>query len=99
MAQSTDPMMDQKRGDEMKALLLAKLIATLLASSALAQTVNFDNLATGAAPPGWTATKTGTGTPKWTIEQDPTAPSAPNVLKQSGTATFPVCLKDDTNVQ
>jgi hypothetical protein len=75
------------------------LIAVIPAGALLAQSVNFDNLAPGAPPPGWTATKTGSGNPKWTVEQDPTAPSAPNVLKQSGTATFPVCLKDDTSLK
>ena len=30
---------------------------------------------------------------------DATAPSKPNVLKQSGQATYPVCLKDDTNLK
>ncbi|MBZ5677203.1 MAG: hypothetical protein LAP61_23405 [Acidobacteriia bacterium] len=68
-------------------------------SGAWAQTINFDSLATGAPPPGWTATKTGSGTAKWTIEKDSTAPSPPNVLKQSGQATYPVCLKDDTNLK
>jgi hypothetical protein len=71
----------------------------MLAGIALADTVNFDNLTTGAPPPGWTATKTGTGAAKWTIEKDDTAPSKPNVLKQSGQATYPVCLKDDTNLK
>src|SRR6266545_5083066 len=75
------------------------LTATLLASIAMAQTVNFDSFATGAPPPGWTATKTGTGNPKWTIERDDTAPSKPNVLKQSGQATYPVCIKDDSSVK
>ena len=71
----------------------------MLAAIALADTVNFDSLKTGAPLPGWTATKTGTGQEKWTIEKDDTAPSAPNVLKQSGQATFPVCLKDDTSLK
>ena len=63
----------------------------------LAGAANFDNFPAGAAPPGWTATKTGTGDAKWTVEKDDTAPSKPNVLKQSGQATYPVCIKDDTN--
>jgi hypothetical protein len=71
----------------------------LAALAALATTVDFDNLPVGSAPAGWTATKTGTGNPKWTIEQDATAPSKPNVLKQSGQATYPVCLKDDTSLK
>src|SRR5215467_12316964 len=75
------------------------LAATLLAGVVVAQTVNFDNFPPGAPPPGWTATKTGSGNPKWTIEQDDSAPSKPNVLKQSGRATYPVCLKDDTSLK
>jgi len=79
----------------------ATLVLTMiwLASATPAETVNFDNLKTGAAPAGWTATKTGSGEMKWTIENDSTAPSKPNVLKQSGQATFPICIKDDTNLK
>jgi hypothetical protein len=77
----------------------AVLITTMLVGVALADTVNFDNLKTGAPPPGWTATKTGSGTAKWTVEQDDSAPSRPNVLKQSGQATYPVCIKDDTSLK
>src|SRR5882757_4283426 len=79
--------------------IAAILTITMLAGLALADTENFDNFKTGAPPPGWTATKTGSGTAKWTIEQDDTAPSPPNVLKQSGQATYPVCIKDDTNLK
>jgi hypothetical protein len=84
----------------MKTIAISILSTLMLASVVLAQTVvNFDNLKTGAPPPGWTATKTGTGAAKWTVEQDPTAPSGPNVLKQSGQATYPVCIKDDTSLK
>lgn len=83
----------------MRLLIPAVVAATMLASVALAQTVNFDNLKTGAPPPGWTATKTGSGSAKWTIETDATAPSKPNVLKQSGEATYPVCIKDYTSLK
>src|SRR5437867_11687649 len=83
----------------MKTLATILLRTTVLAVAARAKTVNFDNAAAGAAPTGWTATKTGTGNAKWTIEKDDTAPSKPNVLKQSGTATYPVCFKNDTNVK
>src|SRR5437667_6625030 len=82
-----------------KTLQTAMLSAAMLAIIAPADTVNFDNLKTGAPPPGWTATKTGSGAAKWTIEKDDTAPSKPNVLKQSGQATYPVCLKDDTSLK
>jgi hypothetical protein len=80
-----------------------RTLPAILAAGALAaaatQTVNFDDLEPGAPPPGWTATQTGSGHAKWTIEKDETAPSKPNVLKQSGQATYPVCLKDDTNLK
>ena len=44
-------------------------------------------------------TQTGTGQAKWAVVPDDTAPSKPNVLKQSGQATYPVCLKDDTSLK
>jgi len=79
--------------------IAAILAITMLAGLALADTENFDKFKTGAPPPGWTATKTGSGTAKWTIEHDDSAPSKPNVLKQSGQATYPVCIKDDTSIK
>ena len=71
----------------------------LAAGLAAAETVNFDDMQTGAPPAGWTATQTGSGTAKWAVEKDDSAPSKPNVLKQSGQATFPVCFKNDTNIK
>src|SRR5262245_15360870 len=83
--------------------IATQLIVMILVPTSMAlaqtQTVNFDNFKAGDPPPGWTATKTGTGLEKWTVEKDDTAPSKPNVLRQSGQATFPVCLKDDTNLK
>src|SRR5437667_4779958 len=75
------------------------VMSSLITSAARAETIGFDNAKPGEAPPGWTATKTGKGEAKWTIEKDDTAPSKPNVLKQSGQATYPVCLKDDTSLK
>jgi hypothetical protein len=83
----------------MKIFTVVVSAATALAVVMSAETVNFDNVKAGAPPPGWTATKTGTGEPKWTVEQDDTAPSKPNVLRQSGQATYPICIKDDTNLK
>jgi hypothetical protein len=75
------------------------ICAGFLSGTALADTINFDDAKTGAPPPGWTATRTGSGTAKWAVEKDDSAPSKPNVLKQSGQATFPVCIKDDTSLK
>jgi hypothetical protein len=62
-------------------------------------TVTFEADAVGGTPKGWTATKTGRGDPRWTIEQDQTAASKSKIVKQSGTATYPLLLKDDTQIQ
>lgn len=75
------------------------ICAGLLATTALAGTVNFDDAKVGAPPAGWTATKTGGGDPKWSVEKDDSAPSKPHVLKQGGEATYPVCIKDDTKLK
>src|SRR5712691_12227687 len=89
-----------KGGSKMQTLTVATLaVAAMLAVVAAADSVNFDAGPVGQAPVGWTATRTGSGDAKWTIEKDDTAPSKPNVLKQSGVATYPVCLKDDTNIK
>jgi hypothetical protein len=75
------------------------VVAAMLAAAAAADSVNFDAGPVGQAPAGWTATRTGSGDAKWTIEKDDTAPSKPNVLKQAGVATYPVCFKNDTNLK
>ena len=84
------------------ATTMTRYAATLIAvtcifgssqGAAMARTISFDHDRTGALPSDWNAGVTGSGSPKWTIEQDATAPSAPNVLKQSGSGTFPWCVK------
>jgi hypothetical protein len=49
----------------MKTLNAVIVMTSLITSSALAATVNFDDAKPGAPPPGWTATKTGKGEAKW----------------------------------
>lgn len=76
------------------------LIALLMtAATVSAQTLNFDDAKLGQPPLGWTATQTGKGKAVWTVEKDDSAPSKPNVLKQSGEAAYPVCIKDDTSLK
>ena len=75
------------------------MTALLAGGAAFAETINFDDAEPGKEPKGWTLTKTGKGEAKWTVETDDTAPSKPNVLKQSGEATYPVCLKNETSVK
>src|SRR5689334_4075731 len=72
---------------------LCSLVAAALAANiALADTTGFDNDPPGAAPPAWTCGVTGHGSPRWAVNADPTAPSKPNVLTQSGQGTFPWCV-------
>jgi hypothetical protein len=63
-----------------------------------AATVNFDSDAPGTLPAGWVSGVTGTGESRWTVERDATAPSAPNVLRQSATGDFPWAVKKDASL-
>jgi hypothetical protein len=83
----------------MKKFTVTVLAMTIATGIAVAETVNFDDMNTGAPPSGWTATQTGSGAAKWALEKDASAPSKPNVLKQSGQATFPICFKNDINIK
>src|SRR5262249_41963377 len=55
--------------------------------------------ATPAAPLRSTATRAGKGHPVWTVEQDPTALSKRKIVRQSGQATYPLLLKDGSNIR
>ncbi len=83
----------------MKSLTAFVIVTGLTAGVALAETINFDDMKTGSPPPGWTATLTGKGEAKWAVVADDTAPSKPNVLKQSGEGTYPLCFKDGTSLK
>jgi hypothetical protein len=63
-----------------------------------AQTEGFDTAKPGTLPPGWECGVTGKGAPRWTVEADASAPSAPQVLRQSGSGTFPWCVKKDVPI-
>lgn len=81
----------------MERLLL--VVAMVAASSLTHAAENFDALAAGAAPAGWQCRVSGRGDPKWLVEPDETAPSKPNVLRQSGQGTFPWCTKNGTSLE
>jgi hypothetical protein len=59
----------------------------------MAETFNFDADAVGKVPAGWIAGVTGQGAYRWSVEADASAPSQPNVLKQSGRGDFPWCVR------
>lgn len=69
----------------------------LAATAAVLQTVTFDQ--SSALPAGWTIDITGQGAAKWEVVADKSAPSAPNVLRQSGEATFCWAAKTDEKIK
>jgi len=74
------------------------VLTSLLSTSVIAQTVNFDADAVGTAPSGWTCGVTGRGSPRWEVAAEPGAPSGANVLRQSGSGTFPWCVRTGTSL-
>ena len=83
--------------------VLASTISTLASVIAMttthAETFPFDRDANGALPAGWRAGVTGRGSPKWSVEADASAPSRPNVLKQSGSGFFPWCVRPEVSLE
>jgi hypothetical protein len=81
-------------------MLAVGMLPCLMEVIAMADNIaRFEADTVGATPKAWTATCTGRGDPKWTIEHDQTAPSKLKILKQSGRATYPLLLKDDTDIR
>ncbi len=82
-----------------KLTIVMTTLATLgLMNTTLAEKISFDQDQAGVLPAGWRAGVTGRGSPKWSVEADATAPSKPNVLKQSGSGTFPWCVRQDASL-
>lgn len=83
----------------MTRILVAITALFLMEATVMAEQVSFDADAIGSAPVGWIVAKTGSGSPKWTVEIDSTAPSKAKVVKQSGQATYALLLKNETSVK
>lgn len=81
------------------ALILSTLASVAIMTTTHAETVSFDRDAPGALPAGWRSGVTGRGSPKWSVEADASAPSKANVLKQSGSGTFPWCVKPGVSIE
>jgi hypothetical protein len=67
--------------------------------SSYAETISFDTDAVGSLPDDWLEGVTGRGMARWQVARDDSAPSKPNVLKQSGVATFTWCVRRNTSVE
>ena len=70
--------------------------AAAFAATAVAQTLDFSADPVGAPPAGWTCGVTGRGSPKWAVTADPEGKG--NLLMQSGSGTFPWCVRSGTAV-
>ncbi len=79
-------------------MTLMTMLTVFSATAISAETINFDKDQVGALPNDWTLGVTGRGNSKWLIEADATAPSKPNVLKQSGTGDFPWCVRKGVSI-
>jgi hypothetical protein len=78
------------RQPQRRRVIIAATLLLLEMNDMSNRAISFENTKIGVAPEGWTATLTGLGDPKWTVESDETAPSKSKVLKQSGRATYPL---------
>lgn len=82
----------QSSGVMREAIMVA--LTVFSATAAFAETDNFDKDKPGSMPAGWSCGVTGKGSPRWAVSAASTAPSAPNVLRQTGAGTFPWCVKE-----
>src|SRR3954454_9909300 len=83
----------------MRGLAVAAIVFPMGMDGMSNHAAGFESAQTGVTPEDWTATLTGSGNPKWTVENDATAPSKLKVIKQSGRATYPLLLKNDTSIK
>ena len=79
-------------------LAFSALFSGIASELSMAETFDFDGDKAGTLPGGWEAGLTGSGKPRWMVEADATAPSPPNVLKQSGFGTFPWCVRTGSSL-
>ena len=91
-------MLSLKTKDIVMKRILATALMGITAMNAYAETENFDKATVGALPTHWKSGVTGRGSPRWRIEADSTAPSKPNVLKQTGSGTFPWCVNNGVSI-
>ena len=71
------------------------LLTVLAASAASADMENFDSAKPGDPPSGWQCGLTGKGSPRWAVEAEG---AGQKVLRQSGSGTFPWCVKKGVSV-
>jgi hypothetical protein len=75
------------------------LVAATLGFQLRAGTQSFDDSNVGDVPPGWQVALAGSGDSKWSVIPEASASSQPNVLKQSGEATYPLLIKTNSSLR
>jgi phosphoenolpyruvate carboxykinase (diphosphate) len=94
------PVLPRKNARKiMKTVFLSILVLGFGGNWVPAAVIDFDDAAVGKVPANWTATNTGQGTSKWAVQKDDSAPSKPNVLKQSADAAYPVCIQNEPKLK
>jgi hypothetical protein len=83
----------------LKTAVSLAMTASVFGAASFALVINFDDAKPGGPPPGWTPALTGKGAHRWTIEKDASAPTRPNVLKQSAEGAFPICIKNEPRLK
>src|SRR4051812_41286288 len=78
--------------------LLTALVTGGAMHAAHSETFNFDTDTGGALPMGWQQGVTGRGNAAWSVQPDESAPSKPNVLRQSGVGAFPWVVRRGTSI-
>jgi len=83
----------------MKPMLASIIISVFLSNTyAMDDAISFEKDKVGTHPAGWISGVTGDGSHIWTVEEDDTSFGKRHVLKQSGIAKFPWCVKQDSNL-
>jgi hypothetical protein len=80
------------------AFILSTFASVAVMTTSHAETISFDRDVPGVLPAGWRSGVTGRGSPRWSVQAQASAPSKPNVLKQSGSGTFPWCVRPDVSL-
>jgi len=78
--------------------LLTALVTGGAMHAAHSETFNFDTDTGGALPMGWQQGVTGLGNAAWSVQPDDSAPSKPNVLRQSGVGAFPWVVRRGVSI-
>jgi hypothetical protein len=91
--------MDVIGGSATSMLMLIAGVAMSLAQAVQAQTHNFDASSPGALAADWLQGVTGGGAAHWAVEPDESAPSKPNVLRQTSVGSFPWIVRRNTAIQ